>query len=49
MDPECAIECNIVKPYLKSCSRKYTAKWKFLQRKILQVLRNQYKDIKNFF
>ena len=39
------IVSNITKPYSKTCPKK----WKFLQRKILQVLRNQNKDMIIFF
>ena len=40
---------NSTKFYNKSSSRNYPEKWKFLQLIILEVLRNQNKDIKIFF
>ena len=47
--PEYVSECNSSKSHLKSCSRSYTEKWKVLQFKISQVLRNQSSNKTNVF
>ena len=49
---ECASECNSIKSYWKLAIlslKSYPKKWKFSLRKILQVLRNQNKDMAIFF